>query len=254
MAYRQLEEQLREPSWQKPIPKPQRPVGRQRELTALQRILSHVGKHPTPLHTWIWGSQGAGKTHCAQYAASELAETRQASVACSNCWNSNSLYALVNDIVDQFSILRAELQDTRFKIERIKKHMDKKQCIYIIDGIDRLDTKERNAVLYQFHEMGNFWIVAISNETPQKLGIEPRVWSRLSPIFVNFNPYTTKEIIQLLKHDLEKSDHKTKPTAKQLQEIAEQSGGDARFAKKLLTQKVMLGLSDVAHSHTGRTR
>jgi len=235
-------------------PRPEQPIDRVREIDALKKVFAHVGSHPQPLHLWIWGPPGTGKTHCARFAALELAEKRQALMAQSNCWQSNSLYALVNDIINQFSILRAELQDTRFKIERIQRQIANRQCIFIIDEIDRLDHKERNAVLYQFHGMKNFWLVAISHQDPRKLGIEPRVWSRLSPIFVAFNPYTTKEIIQLLKHELEHSDHKISPTAKQLQEIAEQSGGDARFAKKLLTQRVILGLSDVAQPDAGRAQ
>jgi Cdc6-like AAA superfamily ATPase len=108
--------------------------------------------------------------------------------------------------------------------------------------------KEQKSVLHQFQGFGNFWIVAISHHEPQKQGIEPRVWSRLSPVTVAFSPYTEAEVRELLKHELKKSTYDVKPTSSQLRVIAEQSDGDARRAKKLLVQKVVLGLDDVGPS------
>jgi cell division control protein 6 len=245
MAYRQIEEKIKNPPLEKPVQEPEQPIGRTLELEALRKVFAYVSSHPNPLHIWIWGPQGTGKTLCATYAATELTKSKTALVAHSNCWSSNSLYALVNDIIDQFGILRAELQDTRFKIDRIRKHVKDKQCVFVIDEIDRLDAKERNAVLYQFMDLQNFWIVAISHKDPRKLGIEPRVWSRLSPIMAAFNPYTTEEILNILKYDLRKSHYDVTPTSQQLQELAEICNGDARIAKKLLVQKIILGLSDV---------
>jgi Cdc6-like AAA superfamily ATPase len=251
MAYRQLrelEDRIKDSATPKPFPEPEQPIGRTRELEAIRRVLSLVTSQPDPVHLWVWGPQGTGKTHCTTYAASEIAKSHRILLAYSNCWSSNSLYALVNDVIDQFGVLRAELQDTRFKLERIKKHVGDRQCIFIIDEVDRLEAKERNAVLYQFHDLKNFWIVAISHQEPQKQGIEPRVWSRLSPVTVAFSPYTDEELRELLKHELKKSTYDVKPTASQLRVIAEQSDSDARRAKKLLVQKVVLGLADVGPS------
>lgn len=250
MAYRQLEERFSESPESNPAPIPDKPVGRVRELDAINKVLTHISEHPEPLHLWLYGPQGVGKTLCATHTALELKKTKQIPVAISNCWNSNSLYALVNDIIDQFSILRAELQDTRFKIEKIKRHLRDRPCIFIIDEIDRLDMKERNAVLYQFQELANFWIIAISHQSPQKLGIEPRVWSRLSPIVIDFEAYTIDEITDLLKREIETSTYSITPTPTQIHMIAEQSNGDARRAKKLLTQRLVLGLSDIGRPQT----
>ncbi len=245
MAYRRLGDRIGKSLEQRKFPSQDPPVGREKELAAIKRIIGLVKNQPSPLHIWIWGPPGSGKTHCVMHVVSELAKLQQISAAYSNCWNSNSLYALVNDIIDQFSILRAELQDTRFKIDRIKKHIKDQQCIFVIDEIDRLDSKERNAVLYQFQDLSNVWIVAISHTEPYKLGIEPRVWSRLSPIQVAFNQYSVGDIEDLLKKHIELSDYKSQPSPIQIREVAEQAQGDAQRAKKLLTQKVILGLDDL---------
>jgi Cdc6-like AAA superfamily ATPase len=245
MAYRQLEEKIRESPASRFKEKPEQPIGRQNELSGIREVFAHIGKSSTPLHIWIWGPEGVGKTHCALNLAMTEAENHKAMVAYSNCWKSNSLYALVNDIIDQFGILRAELQDTRFKIERIAKHTQDHQCLFIIDEIDRLDAKERNAVLYQFNDLKNVWIVAISHLEPQKLGIEPRVWSRLSPVTIAFDKYSTEEIVALLTHHSQKADLKELPNPEKIREIAIESEGDFRRAKKLLTQKGILGLSDI---------
>jgi len=217
------------------------PIGRNKELETIKKVFSTLDGNSPPMHIWIWGPPGAGKTHCAVHSAQILAEKRAVKVAHSNCWKSGSLYALVNDVIDQFSILRAELQDTRFKIDRIRKHLKDRQCIYIIDEIDRLDVKERNSVLYQFHDLSNVWIVAISHKDPFKLGIEPRVWSRLSPILIEFESYSIDEMVALLKYNLDKGNQSVELLPDDIRKIAEQSEGDAHKAKNLLQQKIVLG-------------
>lgn len=72
-----------------------------------------------------------------------------------------------------------------------------------------------------------------------------RVWSGLSPVLVAFSPYSTDDVIALFEQALDYSTPDERPSSKRSGEVAEQSGGDAQRAKKLLQQRIILGLSDV---------
>ncbi len=104
--------------------------------------------------------------------------------------------------------------------------------------------KERNSVLYQFHDLNNFWIVAISHKNPLKLGIEPRVWSRLSPILVKFESYSISEMVVLLNNKLKSENQSVRIPDEEIWNIARQAEGDAHKAKNLLQQKLVLGTSE----------
>lgn len=87
-------------------------VGREGETRQIRHCLYPATQRRKPLHVWIHGGSGAGKTALARFMLSELKRKQGIEGAYVCCWQHHTLYKVVDALIEQLRILRAEQQDT----------------------------------------------------------------------------------------------------------------------------------------------
>ena len=127
---------------------------REEHLEQLMSCLAPALKRRKPLHALLIGPSGTGKSLVARTALAKLRAQSVASVYI-NCCEASSLYAILDAIIHELVILRAEKIDTTFKLKAINDRLRGKPLVVVLDEIDRLSPKERSAAIYNLTTMGS---------------------------------------------------------------------------------------------------
>ena len=92
---------------------PQKMVGRETQLRDLLRQLVPSKGREHPLHAWLYGPPGSGKTAVARTVLPQLEEqhVRNAYV---NCWNAQRFYAVLETIFREVREVVGEIRDRVF--------------------------------------------------------------------------------------------------------------------------------------------
>ncbi len=127
---------------------PDKIFAREGQINEILQHLSPLQKRRRPLNLWLHGPPGTGKTTTALYVLKELKEKANINGILVNCWEKNSFYDILDDIILQLRILRAEEHRTSLKLEKLRKHLSGSSFVVVLDEIDQLKTSERATVLY----------------------------------------------------------------------------------------------------------
>lgn len=214
-------------------------------LTQLKTCLAPALKGRKPLHALLVGPSGSGKTAVAKTMLKN-ASASQIPNAYVNCWDTPSFYAILDNIVAQLGILRAEKIDTGFKIKVIEEHLRKKPSILVLDEIDKLPPKEANSALYNLSSMGNTGLICIAQDKHFFHSLEERVQARLYPTLIIFGSYSDAQVSEIVRH---RSSHALADAAideAQLRFIASQCGGNARIGLEILRKAASFAEQDRA--------
>ena len=193
-----------------------------------------------PMHVWIYGKPGTGKTATCKFLLNKIEKEYNMRGLYINCWENNSFFAVLDKIVRELRILGAEKLNTSFKLERLQIHLKKKPFILFLDEIDKLPKRERNDILYNFCNMGNIGIVAISNNRYVLYGLDERIRSRLNAQQIEFPIYGERDLLYILNKRAASSliphayDHHI------LRRIARIADGDSRIAIQTLKNAAYL--------------
>jgi Cdc6-like AAA superfamily ATPase len=151
-----------------------------------------------------------------------------------NCWSAQTFYAVLETVFQELRALVAEMRDISFKFDRLARIAREKPVIVVLDEVDQMFLKERNATLYNLARLSQVGIVCLSQTRQAYLGLDERVQSRLVPSFIEFPAYTQAEIVAILEARAEKGLEPGTWCRKDLETIAQACGGDARMAVQAL--------------------
>jgi len=213
---------------------PERLSHRDQQIREISRCLSPATKKRKPIHLWLHGKAGSGKTSTAKHVLSLLKKKFQIDGLLVNCWEKDSFFEILDDIVLQLRILRAEEHRTSLKLEKFREHLSTRPFIVILDEIDRLKPSERSTTVYNLDSVGNVGIVCISSSYESLFEMEERVRSRLNPHPVSFPPYSCGSLVEILTHRAGLALPADARTVKALKRIAGLAQGDARVAIRTL--------------------
>lgn len=227
-------------------------VGRERERQQLRRCLHPATERRKPLHVWIHGGSGTGKTVLARSVLSELEQRHHIETAYVCCWRHHSLYKVVDALVTQLRILRAEQQDTALKLEKLEKHLEHEPFLIVLDEIDLTAPKERDAIVRGLCNLGQVGLICISRKMDTFFSLEPGTRSRLSPQFIECKRYNHEELLSVLTERCELALAPDTCPKSVLERIARLSRGHARTAIQTLRSAVEWAeqgaASEVTHS------
>lgn len=226
------------------------PLVRERssQIEDLIFCLSPALENRKPRNVWIFGKPGSGKTLVCRYVIKKLQKETNSLGVFVNCWKTPSFYTIIDHIIRELRILRAERQCVHYKIEKLTHFLKGKILLLFIDEIDQLSPKERNRILYNLCDMENVGIVAICNDKFLQYELDDRIRSRLNPQIIEFAPYTKTNLMSILSNRAELAIDQNAFNDEVLKRIADLAEDDARVAIQTLKNAVILAKEDKTKS------
>ena len=207
---------------------------RESQINELLFCISPLNERKPPINVWVYGKPGSGKTGTCKLLLKKLEHELHIHSLYINCWENNTFFAVLDNIVRQLRILGAERLHTSFKLERLKKYFEKRSLVLVLDEIDMPNKRERNDILYNFSMIPRLQIICISNNKYALFGLDDRIKSRLNPKQLEFLPYSEDDLMFILKQRAEFALSPTSYDNKSLRLMASLAEGDARVATQIL--------------------
>jgi len=207
---------------------------RAEHIMKLFYCISPAVERKTPMHVWIHGKPGTGKTMTSKFFLKLLKEKYSIPGIYINCWECRTLFAILDRLILELKILGADKPDARFKLERLKRFLGSKPFVLVLDEIDQPSPKERSSIIYNFINLGNVGLICISYSRQTYYDLDNRVKSRLSPQLLEFELYQYQDLISILRERAEAALVPNSWNREDLESIALLSKGDVRIAIQTL--------------------
>jgi len=209
-------------------------TGRERQSRLLGACLEPIRSGRRPAHAWLHGSPGTGKTAAAMSFLARFQKETTALFVVVNCYERDTLYEVLDYIITELKIFRAEEHRTSVKMERLQHYLGGRCLLILLDEIDKVTPCERARVLYTLDALGNTGLVCISASLGALFEMEERTRSRINPRTISFEPYGAEEILQILTRRAGQAFASGVCPAFLLRRIAAVCNGDARIALQAL--------------------
>lgn len=221
---------------------PEEPVGRETELQRIAdavRPLSHRRQGDNLL---IHGPAGIGKTTCTRHVLNQLEDNTRVKPVYINCWQYNTRSSLLTEILIQLGYPAPRKgKPVDELLSKIREWLDKNRgAVIALDEFDQLDGKTEAVYDIQLlnEEAENpVSLLMVSNSRPSTLQLDPRSQSRLNCQTLQFKPYNTPQLVQILEKRVEQAFRPGTVPDEVIESIAEQvaqENGDCRKALKTL--------------------
>jgi archaeal cell division control protein 6 len=206
---------------------------RDSQIKELQVCLEPAVKGEKPIHTFLFGPPGTGKTLIARALIKELEENSIKRIYI-DCWEYQTLYSIVDKMIEDLRVLQAEKISAIYKIERFEKYLNNRPFVLILDNIDRLEPKEIDVILYNLCDLRNTGLVCIGNSMSFLQKLDDLVKSRLNPRIIECPAYSRQELLTIVKERADLGLNRASWDLKTLGKIVNLANGDARMAIQTL--------------------
>jgi cell division control protein 6 len=213
---------------------PEEALRRESHLKEIALCLRPITEGRKPIHTWLHGKPGTGKTVTARLILHKLNHEAGVKGMCVNCWENPTFFSVLECIARELRMLGAEKLSTSFKLERLKRHLSGECLVVFLDEIDQSPPKERHSILYNLSDLPTVGLICACNSEHVYFSLEERVKSRLNPAQVFFREYSSDELLEILVHRAEYALSPGTFDEGILRLIAQLATGDARVAIQTL--------------------
>jgi cell division control protein 6 len=230
---------------------------REHQIKWLLSALFPAVRGRRPVNVWIHGRSGMGKTCVSKFVLRKLQE-RWGNVrgVYVNCWRHNTLYAILDHIIEEMRILGGEVTSTSGKLDRFLKYVNDKPFIIILDEIDIPSPKERNSILYSLSRTGNVGTMCIARSEESYHKLDERVRSRMSARVLEFEPYKPEQVYSIVAERAARALKVGSFQSNVLDLVVEHAQGDVRIALEALKSAAEYAESEgnvigLEHVHKG---
>lgn len=213
---------------------------REAQSEQIMCCLSPVITRHKPIHTWLHGKAGTGKTSTAMHVLRHLDERNSVKSIYINCFKHDTFYEILDAMVSEFRVLRADEHRTSFKLEKLRSFLKDRPFVVVLDEVDQVKPRELSSVLYNLDSMLNAGIVCLSDSTRSLMELEERVRSRLNPHTISFPAYPHQALVGILMRRAELALAKGSWSLTALKRIAAMARGDARAGIRMLRRAAIL--------------
>jgi orc1/cdc6 family replication initiation protein len=207
---------------------------REPQIQELAFCLSPALKKKKPMHAWVFGRPGTGKTLTAKFILRKIEREAYVNGVYVNCWEHNSYYSVLDKLVRELRILGADKLNTSYKLERLEAYLINKPFIIVLDEIDQPGRDERDSIIYNLCNIGNIGLGCVCNSRSVLYSMDERIRSRLNAKQIEFNPYTEDDLVYILRRRAELALYPGSWSETTLSRIAELAEGDARVSIQTL--------------------
>ena len=106
-------------------------VGREQQSRLLGACLEPIRSGRRPVHACLHGSAGTGKTAAALSALTRFRKETAVPFVVVNCYERDTLYKVLDHIITELRIFRAEEHRTSVKLERVQRHLGGR-CLLVL--------------------------------------------------------------------------------------------------------------------------
>jgi Cdc6-like AAA superfamily ATPase len=214
-------------------------IGRSEELAQLRRCLVPLARRKPAGNVWLHGPPGSGKTSAAKLLLDEFEQRYGIQGVYVNCWESGTFYAVLDRAVRDLRVLGAERLSTIFKLERLEKALGGRPLLLVLDEFDRPPPRERDAVIYNLCALPNVALICICGSRQYYHSLDSRVKSRLDAFLVEFEPYPTEQLKDIVRRRAEAVLEPGALDEGTVAKIAKDASGDARRALQMLRHAIV---------------
>lgn len=189
-------------------------------------------------HLLITGASGIGKTAATRRVLMDLDEVEEADNIARvyiNCWKANTSYKVAVEIAHQLGYPFTQNMKTNEIFDKIAELLKKKKGLVLV--LDEIDKAEDYNFLYLILEtIKKLALILITNRKEWGATLDPRIRSRLAPEHLEFRPYTSAEIEDILRERLKYAFYEGVWEEQAFRKIAEQASNyhDIRVGIMLL--------------------
>lgn len=221
---------------------PEEPVGREREIQRVVDAVKPLTRRRQPENLLVYGPAGVGKTTCVKHVFDRLEAESSANAVYINCWQYNTRPSLLTELLIQLGYPAPRKgKPVDELLSKLREWLDKNRGVAVaLDEFDQLE--EKTEVVYDLemlsqeaeHSVGT---VMVSNQHPRQIDLDPRSQSRLNCQTLEFTPYGTPELAEVLEQRVEQAFRPGSIPSEVVERIAEkvaEESGDCRQALELL--------------------
>lgn len=210
-----------------------RPLHRDAQLDELRACFSGPLARVHPLHAWLHGPPGAGKTNCVRYLFEQEVQKEGVLPVYVNCRERFTFLGVVERILDALKPLRSPQRTKEVQLSILRAELADRRAVIGLDEVDTLPKEDRADLLGHLCEFPKVSVVCVGPTRLALLELPEAVSSRLAPRQILFPRYQPEEVAALLRKTLAAA---LRPGARQegaLEKLVEYSYGDARRALAL---------------------
>lgn len=152
-----------------------------------------------PRNIYVYGPPGVGKTICTKLVLEDLKEYTSDLITCYvDLWSYRTTNAIYTEIARQMNMPFVSGRSSDFIAERIKERIDaKKGAVFVFDEVDK--SREQMFLYDVLTNFNKVCVIVITNDPNYMMKVDQRVSSRLTPLYLEFKPYSRDEIKEILE-------------------------------------------------------
>lgn len=209
------------------------PPCRDAQIRELKFCISPALRGRRPIHSWLYGMPGTGKSLTARYVVNQLIRETSVKAVYIDCRRKGSFYSVLEGILNALGIVREE-RCRSSKLDALENYLKNRLSILVLDELDEVPLKERKEILYNLCNLGSVGLVCIAENIYSLAELNDKITSRLDPKRISFSPYGKNDLLLILRERARMALSPKTWSTKTLESIATLAKGDARIAIQIL--------------------